>query len=249
MQISSTPSNTLININNHQKEATSSIAKIGSGKNEQLDDATLALIANALGSELSALGQGLENANDAISMMQIADGVLSGLSQSADDLNVLAVRGNNATLNGEQKAMLQDEAVTITESMRSSVDNASFNGQSIFGRELEFSLGVGSVSTNLPSIKIDSADLISQEGIAAFMETVHTAQSSVGSTSIQLESSTKSIFEHMEALAASKSQLSDTDMAKEATKYQQENMMLSTSMIAQSHQNNINTDRVRQLLS
>lgn len=249
MQVNNYSSNTLNNINAHQKEATASIAKMGSGKTEPLSDAALALIANAIGSDISGLTQGLANANDAVSMMQIADGVLSGLSQSADDLNVLAIKGNSAALNSDQKAMLHDQAAAITRSMQNSINNASFNGKALFGKEMSFSLGNSSVSTNLPAIDLSANDLSTQEGVAEFMKTLHAAQISVGSTMSELESSTNAIFAQIKSLSASKSQMSDIDMAKEVTNYRQESIMLNASLIAQSHQNTISADRVSQLLA
>lgn len=248
MQVNNYSSTTLNNINAHQKESTASIAKMATGKTEPLSDAALALIANAIGSDISGLTQGLANANDAVSMMQIADGVLSGLSQSADDLNVLAVKGNSAALNSDQKAMLHDQAAAITRSMQNSINNASFNGKSLFDKEMSFSLGNSSVSTNLPAIDLSSSDLKTQEGVAEFMKTLHAAQISVGATMSELESSTNSIFAQIESLSASKSQMSDIDMAKEVTNYKQEGIMLNASLMAQSHQNTISAERVSQLL-
>lgn len=249
MQVNNYLSNTLNNINAHQKEASASIAKMGSGKTEPLSDAALALIANAIGNDISGLTQGLANANDAVSMMQIADGVLSGLSQSADDLNVLAIQGNSAALNSDQKAMLHDQAAAITRSMQNSINNASFNGKPLFGKEMSFSLGNGSVSTNLPAIDLSANDLSTQEGVAEFLKTLHAAQISVGSTMSELESSTNSIFAQIKSLSASKSQMSDIDMAKEVTNYRQEGIMLNAALMAQSHQNSINAERVSRLLA
>ena len=85
MQINNTITPSLLAINEHKKNAETSLEKISSGKSIQLSDAALALIANSIGSDISVLAQGVENANIATSLLQIADGALSSLSQGAED--------------------------------------------------------------------------------------------------------------------------------------------------------------------
>ena len=246
MQVNSSTSSSYIN--DHKKSAENSLNKISGAKNEQLDDAALALIASSLGNDIGTLSQGLANATDAVSMMQIADGVLQGLSQSADDLNVLSVKANSAALSSEQKAMLGDQANAIKSSMQSSLDNASFNGQPIFGRNLEFSLGNSSIEANISNLNVDSLDISSQQSIQDFMKSLQEVQSSVGSTSVALRSSSDSILTQIASLSSAKSQMSDAEIAKEATIFAQQDIMLNASLIAQAHKNSINAARVSQLL-
>jgi len=250
MQVNSSSNNNLyLTLENNKKAAESAIERIASGKNKQLDDVALALIANSLGSEISGLTQGLENANIATSMLQIADGTLAGLSQGADDLNVLAIKANNPALNSSQQDIIRQEADAIGSAMQNSIDNASFNGQPLFGRDFEFNLGGSTVSTSLPSINISDFDIYSQEGIAEFTKVVQESQSEVGSTINELTSSSSSITAQVTALSASKSQISDADLAKEISNFNQSNLQVQAGLFVQAQQNNISADRVSQLLA
>jgi len=248
MQVGSASGYTLINSYDHKKNAEDAISKIGSGKNKLLDDASLALIANAIGSEIRGLTQGVKNANDAIGMLQIADGVLSGLSQGADDLNVLALKASGPAVGVREQRIIQNEANGIAESLQHSIDNASFNGQSIFGRDLEFNLGSSSVSTSLASFDVNSFDIHSQEGIAEFVKSIEAAQIEVGSTTNKLVSSTNSILTTITNLSASKSQMSDADIAEQFLNFNQESTQLQASLIAQAHTSELSASRVAMLL-
>ena len=248
MQVNSSSSNSLSYINEQKKSAEASLSKIASGKNEQLSDATLALIAGSLGNDIGTLSQGLQNATDATSMMQIADGVLQDLSSSANDLNTLSVASNNAALSSDDKAALSSQANAIKASMQNNVDNATFNGQRIFGNDMQFSLGDSSLSANIGNINTNSLDISSQQSITDFIKSLQSIQSTVGATSNALSSSTNSILTQISSLSSAKSQISDTDIAKEVNNFAQQNIMLNASLMAQAHKNNISAAMVSQLI-
>ena len=248
MQVNSSSSNSLSYINEHKKSADTSLNKISSGNNGQLDDTSLALIANAVGSNIAVLSQGIQNATDATSMMQIAGGVLNNLSSSANDLSTLSVASNNAALSSQDKAALNSQADGIKKSMQNSIDNATFNGQQIFGNNMQFSLGDSSVSANIGSLNTQGLDISSPQTISDFVKSLQELQSTVGATADSLNSSTNSILTQISSLSSAKSQMSDADIANEVNNFSQQNIMLNASMMAQAHQNSINSAMVSQLL-
>jgi len=248
MQINA-PSSTSIYINNHKNEADTSLNKIASAKVEPLSDASLALIAHAIGSDIGALSQGLQNANDAVAMMQIADGALSALSQGADDLKVLSVKSNNAALSSENRDILQAEASKITDVMNQSIEGATFNGSPLFGRNLEFSLGTSSLSVSLDALSADGISIDDEAGIEALMQDIASVQSSVGSASKGIESAIHNNLSQMKELSAAKSQMSDSDIAKESNNFSKESIQLHATLLAQSHRNDIDAQKVQMLLA
>jgi flagellin len=83
--------------------------------NSSGDDAAGLAVANQFRSQTAELTQGVLNANDGISQLQIIDGGLSNVSQMLDRLNTLATEsasqtftGNRATLNNEYQAILTE---------------------------------------------------------------------------------------------------------------------------------------------
>lgn len=248
MNVNNTSTHSSININKHNKNMQDNLSNISSAKTKQLDDTALALIANALENDISGLLQGLENANSAVALSQIADGVLLGLSQGADELNTLAVKENNPALNESQKEIIRAQSDAIMQGLQTSVDNASYNEQSIFGRSFEFNLGESSVSLSLEAFDISNFDVHTQEGISEFVKSIQSSQVEVGSTLNALSSSTNSISTQISALSSAKSQISDTDIAKELINFEKENTQLSASLIAQAHSNELSATKVARLL-
>jgi flagellin len=248
MQVNGTNSNTLSYINQHKQSVEKSLQSIGTGKKEQIDDATLALINDAIGSNIGALSQGLQNANNAVAMMQIADGALQSLSSAANDLNTLSVASNNAALSSDQQKMLAKQADGIKNSMQSTVEGATFNGQKIFGSSMEFSLGNSSILANVGAVNISSLDINSPQGIQDFMKSLQDIQSSVGSTTNELGSSTNSILTQISSLSSAKSQMSDTDVADTVKNFQNQNLQLNASLMAQAHINTLNSAMISQLI-
>ncbi len=248
MQVNGSSSNTLSYINDHKKSMEASLGKIATGKNEQLDDATLALIASSIGNDIGTLSQGLQNATYATSIMQIADSVTQSLSSSANDLNTLAVASNNAALSSSDKASLASQADAIKSSMQNSINNAQFNGENIFGNNMEFSLGNSKITADIGKLDVSSIDISSQKSISEFMKSLQDVQSTIGSTTKALGSSTNSILSQIGSLNSAKSQMSDADIANEINNFSKQNLMLNASLLSQVHLNSVNAARVSQLL-
>jgi flagellin len=91
------------------------ISRLTSGYriNQSGDDAAGLAIANKFRSDVSELTQGVRNANDGLSTLQIIDGGLSNVSKMLDRLKTLATQsasstftGNRATLNSEYQSLL-----------------------------------------------------------------------------------------------------------------------------------------------
>ena len=68
-----------------------------------------------LSSDMLDSQQEILNFNEAVGYMQIADGVLSNISDQTDELNTLSVASNNAALNSDQKSMINSQMQDIVE--------------------------------------------------------------------------------------------------------------------------------------
>jgi flagellin len=79
------------------------------------DDAAGLAVANAYRTDVAVLNQGIRNANDGLSTLQIKDGALNNISTLLDRLSTLATQaasdsftGSRTTLNDEAKAILSE---------------------------------------------------------------------------------------------------------------------------------------------
>ncbi len=250
MQISNSFNTQSINNINQNKANTESIlSKIAAVRELSGKDGSNLMIADSLNSQISSLTQGVQNANDGIGMLQIADGTLSNLSQSADKLNQLSVRYNSAALNSDQKAMLQQEFSATTQAMQDMVQQTTYNGKQIFGQTMSFEMGNGSIDVSALQVSgIDSMSIDNQNSIQSFMDNLDQTRSDVGSAMNQFETSITNSLSAVSNLSSSKSNIEETPMDKKISDLNQNQLKLEVSMLAQAHQNNQLQKRISALL-
>ena len=240
--------NPLPQMNSEASKRDKTLEKIGAAIQLGMEDSASRTISDMLQNEISTASQGVMNANDGISMMQIVGGTLNSLSDQTQQLNHLSVQYNSAALNDSQKQMLQGEFNRTVESMQQSIDSTSFNGKSLFGSSMSFSLGDSTISTSVPSLSSSSLSIDNQDSIQAYSDALAQANSEVGSTTNSFVSATNSLLEKITSTAAAKSQIADTDMAKAIKEFQQSNLKLDMTQIAIAHQNDLLRQNVTRLL-
>lgn len=244
----STQFNPLPQMNQEISKRDKTLEKIASAQQLSMEDSATRLLASMLQSDLSGMSQGLSNATDGISMMQIADGTLSSLSDQTQTLNDLSVRYNNAALNDSQKQALQSEFDHTVASMQQSIDSTSFNGKGLFGSNSTFSLGNSTISASIPELSPSSLAIDNQDGIQKYRDSLAQAGSDIGSTTNGLVSASNNLLGQISATSAAKSQLSDTDLAKAISDFQESNSKLNVAQIAIAHQNDTLRHTIGRLL-
>lgn len=236
-------------LNSDTQKRDKTLEKIASAIQLNLEDSASRTIADLLQNEISTLSQGLMNANDGISMMQIADGALRNLSDQTQKLNELTVRYNSGIMNESQKQILQGEFNRTVESMGQTIDSAAFNGKPLFGNELTIGMGDSSITASIPSLKPNDLSVDNPDGIEAYRERLAQAMGEVGSTVNGLVSSSNSMINTISNVSAAKSQIADTDIAKAVQEFQKVNQRLDMSQIAMAHQSDVLRQSVERLLA
>lgn len=99
------------NLQNVTDRMNSSFEKLSSGQriNSARDDSAGLQIADRLTVQLTGLQQGTRNANDGISIAQIAEGALSEITTNVQRMRQLAVQGGNRTLSADDRSALGQE--------------------------------------------------------------------------------------------------------------------------------------------
>lgn len=240
--------NPLPQINSETSKRDKTLEKIAAATELKLEESSSRTISNMMQSNISTASQGLMNANEGISMMQIAGGTLTSLSEQTQKLNDLSVRQNNDALNESQKEVLQDEFNRTLESMQDSIDSSSFNGKSLFGSNSTFTLGEESISTTISELATSSLSIESLYTIEMYRESLTQASSDIVSTTNALVSATDRLLNQITEISAAKSQIADTDVANAVKDFQQSDLKLDMSQIAIAHQNDILRQNVTRLL-
>ncbi len=200
-------------LNNAQKASEKALENIAAVRAiSGIDSANLA-IADSLRSQSSTIDQGIANAYDAIGVLQIADASLTNISQSADRLNELSVKMNNAALSDSQKSMLRTEATRIQESINDSFNNATYNGKNVF-QTMNFVVGSGTETTNLNPLTTSGFSIDNQDSITNFMDQLGALRSEIGSSINAITSNINASVQNSINTKAAENNLLNNDMAK-----------------------------------
>ena len=238
-------SNALPQMNTETSNRDKTLEKIATAVELKLEDSSSRTIADMMQNQISSLSQGLMNANDGIAMLQIADGALSSLSDQTQTLNDLSVRNNSAILNSADKQALNSQFQRTLSSMQNIVNTTSYNGNPLFNNNFSISIGDGALSASIANVSPKGLSIDNQEGISQYAQTLASAQSDVGSATNNFISSTNVLLQQITDTAAVKSQIADTDMAKQVSEFQQSNNQISAGLLTMAHQ----TDAMRQSMA
>jgi len=120
-------------------------SKLTSGKriNSAKDDPAGLAIANLLTSQIRDNNQSIRNANDGISLTQVADGALSGANDALQRIRELAVQAGNGTLNDTNRDNIQAEINQLTDHLADIGKNTKFNGINVFENKASLNIQVG----------------------------------------------------------------------------------------------------------
>ena len=108
------------NLRTNSEFQSRTITRLTSGYriNSSGDDAAGLAVANLLRSNTAELQQGVRNANDGISILQIVDGGLNNISNILDRLKTLATQSASSTFSGDRATLNNEYQSLLTEITR-----------------------------------------------------------------------------------------------------------------------------------
>jgi len=151
----------------NNKNLDSSLSRLSSGLriNSAADDASGLAIADSLRSQASTLGQAISNANDGISMLQVADKAMDQQIQILDSIKVKATQAAQDGQSSNSRKALQADISRLMQSLDNIASTTSFNGKSLLSGQFtnaEFQVGAYTNQTISASIGATSTDKIGQ---------------------------------------------------------------------------------------
>jgi len=122
------------NIASNSMGLGASIERLSSGVriNSAKDDAAGLAITDRMSAQVRGMGVAARNANDGISMYQVADGALSKISDNLQRMRELAVQSSNGTLNTTDRANLNREFTELANEVGRVAVDTKFNGNNLF---------------------------------------------------------------------------------------------------------------------
>ncbi|MBL0448907.1 lateral flagellin LafA [Aeromonas caviae] len=149
-------------LNSTNKMLGTAMQRLGTGLriNSAADDAAGLQMATRLQAQSNGQKVGMRNAQDAISMMQTAEGAMDEMTNIVQRMKDLATQGANGTTSADDYTALNAEFGELTKELGNIVNNTSFGGQKLLkGGSFEVATGVtfqiGGSSTE--TLKVDVA--------------------------------------------------------------------------------------------
>ncbi len=233
----------------------------GNRINRAGDDAAGLAISENLKAQIRGLGQAQRNAEDGVSLVQIAEGGLSEISNILIRLRELAVQAASDTIGSTERKFLNVEFEQLTNEVDRIAGSTEFNQVPLLngtGAVLDIQIGtrndpisdrltfdassadvnVAALGLNLASV----ADKISaQNSLAAIDQSIISVsgiRADFGALQNRLQSTINNIAISIENLSAANSRVRDTDIASATAELTKNNILLKagTSVLAQANQ-------------
>lgn len=233
------------NLTNTQSALAASVGRLSSGMriNTAADDAAGLGISENLKSDLRSMAQAQRNANDGISMSQVAEGSMSDMQGIVSRMRELSVQSANATLGDTERSYIQTEFSQLAAEINRISAVTDFNGQKLLDGSastgLSFQIGIQNTTDDrismsitklttstlgLSSLHIASASLASagsaQSAIDAFdkaIQQLSQARAKVGATQNRMTVTVSNLAVAQENLTAANSRIRDVDVAAESS--------------------------------
>ena len=118
------------NLNKSQSSLNTSLTRLSSGLriNSARDDAAGLAISERFTSQIRGLNQAARNANDGVSLSQVAEGALGETTSNLQRVRELAVQSANATNSASDRAALQTEVSQLIAEVDRIATTTQFNG-------------------------------------------------------------------------------------------------------------------------
>ena len=231
------------NLNTTQASLATSIGRLSSGMriNKASDDAAGLGISENLKADLRSLSQAQRNANDGVSLTQVAEGSMNEMSGIVTRMRELAVQSANQTLGSTERGYIQTEFGQLRQEINRISAVTEYNGQKLIDGSasagLSFQIGMQNSAndriamsvTKLTTSTLGSASLHiasatlstvtgSRNALAVFdkaIEQLSTARSKVGAVQNRMQITINTLSVAHENLSAANSRIRDVDVASE----------------------------------
>ena len=122
----------------NQKDMERAMQRLSTGKriNSAQDDAAGLAVASRMTAQIKGLNQAIQNAQQAVSMVEVAEGATVEISSMLLRMRELAVASQNGTNTADDRAAMVTEFQQLQTEMERIADNTQYNGQNILDHEI-----------------------------------------------------------------------------------------------------------------
>lgn len=246
-----------------QRSMDKSFTQLASGSRitKAADDAAGLSISETLKSTIRGYTQSQRNANDGISMVQVAEGGLAEVSNILTRLRELGVQAASDTVGDTERGFIDKEVQQLKLEMQRIAESTRFGQTRLLdgsGQEFSFQVDIGNndfqdrinfdssaqVATT-SELGVDSFDFSSKDGAREALDILEGAQRQVngyranlGAIQNRLISTAENLGVAIENFSAANSRIRDTDVAQSSAELARNNILLNASIgvLAQANQ-------------
>ena len=242
---------------NVSNSLSTSFERLSSGFriNSAADDAAGLQISERMTSQVQGLDQAVRNANDAISVVQTAEGALDETTTALQRIRTLAIQAQNGVNTAEDRAALSSEITALKDEIDRVADTTQFAGKNLLdgtfaadflvganaGQSVNVTIGSDYDSTTLTVTGTVDSDanagtLLGQ--VDAALSTIGTQRADLGALQNRFQSTIRNLSNISENVSAARSRIQDTDFATETANLTRNQIMqqASTTVLAQANQ-------------
>ncbi|MFN3454508.1 MAG: flagellin [Pseudobdellovibrio sp.] len=250
------------NLVNSQRLMQNSSAQLSSGFriNKAADDAAGLAISENLRGQIRSASQAKRNANDAISLVQTAEGGLGEISNILIRQRELAIQASSDTVGDVERALIQTEVGQLKEEIDRIAKSTRWNSTGLLdGSNAMFDFQVGIQSTENDKISFNAQNNVAtldalgltdmnfsqketaRQGLFAIdtaQNEINSMRANLGAIQNRMTSTVDTLAITEENLAAANSRIRDTDIAQSTSDMARNQILLQagTATLAQANQ-------------
>jgi len=249
---------------NSGKSLDTAFQRLSSGFriNSAADDAAGLQISSRLSSQINGLNQAISNANDGISLAQVAEGAMDEITTALQRIRTLAVQSQNGINNAADRSALQKELTALIAEISRIAVTSQFGGTTLLqgGYSSKFLVGANAdqnISVNLSSnslggvgfgasaLGVSTLSVATVAGASAALASLDAAIKSVDSERADLgaiqnrfQSTIRNLSNIVENVSGARSRIRDTDFARETAELTRAQILqqASTTILSQANQ-------------
>ena len=254
--------NSYRNLSTNQSALSKNLEKLSSGYkiNRAGDDAAGLAISETMRSQINGLNQAVNNANDAVGLIQTAEGAMTETHSMLQRMKTLTTQAANGTYTSTARGNIKAEIDALNAEITRIATTTKFNGETPLkpdqqrGTNLTFYIGATYDEQNVMTVTqqemtaaaltVDKIEVNNTtnafKGISIVdiaIETVSSYRAQLGAAQNRLEHTVNNLKVTSENITSAESRIRDTDMADEITAYTKNNILLQAaqSMLSQSN--------------
>lgn len=253
------------NLQASQNNMRDSFAKLSSGSriNKAADDAAGLAISENLKGQIRSARQANRNANDGISMVQVAEGGLNEIGNIIVRLRELGIQASSDTVGDRERGFINKEVQQLKDEVQRIASVTTWGTTKLLdGSTPQFDFQVGLYNNDfedrisfdaaqneatLSSLGIEGVDYTDKSGAQGALRQLDEAQvrvnemrSNLGALQNRLGSTVNNLLISEENLSAANSRIRDTDVAEASAELTRNSILLQagTAALAQANQMN-----------